>query len=306
LSQYSTVEKPLSEKKALFYFLQLIDAVSYCHTEGVCHRDLKLENLLLDNNGNLKITDFGHAGIFPKGWDVFSPELVGSLFHLSPEQIQGQAYLGHKVDTWAIGVLLFRLVAGVHPFQSNDPNEFVSAVTEGRFSLPEIMSEDLKDLLKRILRVNPEDRISLDDMKSHPWCKGATKKPNLMRQKVNFLPGVAIDGNWNHLKHVLQQMNIHYVETYTSSLDPKDQSPDVKVLKCTCPAKYFKFKVEFRLNRKEQSQFDFRMKEGCCCIFRKTVGKVRERFLSTPYEPTPGSTEGQQSSPVPVHSNHND
>ncbi len=68
--------------------MKLLRGVKYFNEQGVCKRDLKLENLLLDDNGNLKITDFGQAGIFPKGWDVFSTSMTGSLAHLSPEQLQ--------------------------------------------------------------------------------------------------------------------------------------------------------------------------------------------------------------------------
>jgi serine/threonine protein kinase len=78
--------------------------------QGVCHRDLKLENLLIDNNGHLKISDFGHAGIYKEGWDLFNTRLVGSLYHLSPEQVQGQCYSGEKIDIWALGVILYLLL----------------------------------------------------------------------------------------------------------------------------------------------------------------------------------------------------
>lgn len=88
LADYVTI-KPLSEKLSKKYFYELCEAVLYCHNQGVVHRDLKLENLLLDNEGRLHVSDFGHAGIFQTGWDMFSTA-VGSLLHLSPEQVSGQ------------------------------------------------------------------------------------------------------------------------------------------------------------------------------------------------------------------------
>ena len=96
--------KPLSESLARFYMRQLIPAIRYCHQQGVIHRDIKLENLLLTNRGNLKISDFGHAGIYRQGWDLFSTSLVGSLWHISPEQVSGTVYKGQKsiFGRWAL------------------------------------------------------------------------------------------------------------------------------------------------------------------------------------------------------------
>lgn len=79
--------QPLREELARFFFSQVVSAVDFCHTRGVVHRDLKLDNVLLDNQGNVKVTDFGHAGIFQKGWDIFQTQLVGGLSHIAPEQV---------------------------------------------------------------------------------------------------------------------------------------------------------------------------------------------------------------------------
>eukprot|EP00817_Percolomonadidae_sp_ATCC50343_P004115 CAMPEP_0117424634 /NCGR_PEP_ID=MMETSP0758-20121206/5017_1 /TAXON_ID=63605 /ORGANISM="Percolomonas cosmopolitus, Strain AE-1 (ATCC 50343)" /LENGTH=223 /DNA_ID=CAMNT_0005208537 /DNA_START=663 /DNA_END=1331 /DNA_ORIENTATION=- len=99
-SLYEHLENPFSEAEARFYFKQIIDGLSYCHSSNVCHRDLRIENLLLDNNGNLKITDFGQARMFSPGWDYFETSKVGSKYHLSPEQVRDVTYSGEKVDIW--------------------------------------------------------------------------------------------------------------------------------------------------------------------------------------------------------------
>jgi len=97
---------PLSEDAARYFFSQIVEGVAYSHKAGVAHRDLKLDNILLDNQGkmvcsldvelfsiillslaNVKITDFGHAGVYQHGWDVFSTPLVGGLSHIAPEQV---------------------------------------------------------------------------------------------------------------------------------------------------------------------------------------------------------------------------
>lgn len=107
--------------------------------------------LLLDNNGDLKVTDFGHAGIFSQGWDVFStgqsittvpstilnfPGMVGSLWHISPEQLAGLPYSGEKIDLWAMGILLYRMLVGKPPFFLADPGEFIDAITNLNYELP--------------------------------------------------------------------------------------------------------------------------------------------------------------------------
>lgn len=110
----------------------------------------KLENLLLTNRGNLKISDFGHAGIYRKvcvifcvwrwsqclaqGWDLFSTSLVGSLWHISPEQVSGTVYKGALIDIWALGVVLYRLLSGGRPpFYSDVASEVCFFVKSCKF-----------------------------------------------------------------------------------------------------------------------------------------------------------------------------
>ncbi|EKX55106.1 hypothetical protein GUITHDRAFT_47223, partial [Guillardia theta CCMP2712] len=116
IEDYISPTRPMSEAAARFYFSQLLDGMLYCHQQCVCHRDLRIENLMLDNRGNLKITDFGHAGIFQQGWDVFQTMLVGSISHLAPEQVTGTVYSGEKIDMWSVGIILYIMVTGCAPF----------------------------------------------------------------------------------------------------------------------------------------------------------------------------------------------
>jgi len=234
----------------------------------------------LDNYANLKITDFGHARIFSKGWDVFSPELVGSLYHVSPEQIFGVPYSGEKIDIWAIGVLLYRLVVGVPPFNSSDPNEFCESIKESRFFLPDSLSDDLKDILTKILHPEAEKRPTLDDILSHPWCQGTTKKPNLMRQKINLPSESEMDDCWDIMKDLFKTLNIHFIENDQPTSESNATSN--KLLKCTFPLKDLKFKVEISRNHCPKHQhapfFDFNLKRGESSQFKKTIDKIRVSF----------------------------
>eukprot|EP00736_Rhodelphis_marinus_P002988 Rmarinus@m.9650 len=174
--------QPFTPEQARYYYTQLLDGLSYCHEHGVCHRDLRMDNLLLDNEGTLKISDFGHAGIFQKGWDFFSTSMVGSLYHLSPEQILGQAYHGEKVDVWSLGVLLYYMLTGQPPFYSEDTHVLLDSIKHARFEFSDVLSEDARDLLSHMLVPDPEQRCDLHFIRSHPWMQGPRSAPVVNRR----------------------------------------------------------------------------------------------------------------------------
>jgi len=132
----------------------------------------------LDNQGNLKVSDFGHAGIFIQGWDYFSTTAVGSLYHLSPEQVLGRAYSGEKIDTWAIGVALYRMLTGYPPFMGS-VQDICQNVQNVKYTIPDIINERAADLIKKLIVKEPEERISLTDVLEHPWTCGIQGLPRL-------------------------------------------------------------------------------------------------------------------------------
>jgi len=173
---------PFPEPLARFYFHQLITGLIYCHNMGVCHRDLRLENLLMDNDGNVKITDFGQARIFRKGWDLFSTQLVGSLYHLSPEQIRGEVYSGEKVDTWSSGIILYCFVTGRLPFNEADVTQMfedIKSINYGYLDSDRV-SPEARDLIRKMLCSDPDDRVPLDQILLHPWMQGEKKRAQLV------------------------------------------------------------------------------------------------------------------------------
>ncbi|PIN07821.1 Serine/threonine protein kinase [Handroanthus impetiginosus] len=152
------------------YFQQLISALSYCHSHGVFLRDLKPENLLLDENGDLKVSDFGlSASVDQIRADGLLHTICGSPAYVAPEILAKKGYDGAKVDVWSCGVVLFVLTAGYLPF--NDPNlmNMYRKIYKGEFRCPRWMSPDLKRFLSRILDTNPETRITIDEIKRDPW-----------------------------------------------------------------------------------------------------------------------------------------
>src|SRR5258708_7316173 len=151
----------LSLQEALCYFKQIISGVDYCHRFNICHRDLKPENLLLDANRNIKIADFGMAALELHGGTGLLETSCGSPHYASPEIVTGKAYHGAASDIWSCGVVLYALLTGRLPFDHPNIGELLKRVRAGRFEMPRDISHDARDLLARMLVVDPERRISV-------------------------------------------------------------------------------------------------------------------------------------------------
>lgn len=164
-----------SEDEARYFFQQLVSGVSFCHQSGVCHRDLKLENTLLDGSSapRLKICDFGYS----KSMFLHSEpkSTVGTPAYIAPEVLHRRIYNGHAADVWSCGVTLYVMLVGYYPFDDpDDPRNFRKAIErtmEVRYSYPNDVriSDTCKDLLSRIFVVCPEERITMDEIRLHPW-----------------------------------------------------------------------------------------------------------------------------------------
>ncbi|XP_039070122.1 serine/threonine-protein kinase SAPK2-like isoform X2 [Hibiscus syriacus] len=163
------------EDEARFFFQQLISGVSYCHSMQICHRDLKLENTLLDGSTapRVKICDFGYSKS-----SVFHSQpksTVGTPAYIAPEVLSKKEYDGKTADVWSCGVTLYVMLVGSYPFEDPaDPKNFrktIGRILSVHYSIPDYVrvSMDCKHLLSRIFVANPEKRISIAEIKSHPW-----------------------------------------------------------------------------------------------------------------------------------------
>eukprot|EP00359_Climacostomum_virens_P001966 CAMPEP_0204898808 /NCGR_PEP_ID=MMETSP1397-20131031/1497_1 /ASSEMBLY_ACC=CAM_ASM_000891 /TAXON_ID=49980 /ORGANISM="Climacostomum Climacostomum virens, Strain Stock W-24" /LENGTH=433 /DNA_ID=CAMNT_0052066693 /DNA_START=173 /DNA_END=1474 /DNA_ORIENTATION=+ len=166
---YSLLERRgrISEAEARHYFQQLISALEYCHSQAIVHRDLKPENLLLDDASVIKIADFGLATHFQDGLHCLSS--CGSPNYAAPEIVSCSAYCGPEVDIWSAGVILFALVSGRLPFDDPSFPQLFKRIRKAEFSFPLEFSDPLKDLILRILNPDPIARITIKQMKGHPW-----------------------------------------------------------------------------------------------------------------------------------------
>ncbi|CAH2244224.1 serine/threonine-protein kinase Aurora-2 [Pararge aegeria] len=155
------------EKTAAIYVRDLSKALIYCHSKKVIHRDIKPENLLIGHNFELKIADFG--------WSVHSPSsrrmtLCGTLDYLSPEMIEGKPH-SFAIDIWSLGVLCYELLVGLPPFDAKDANQTYRKIKYVIVKYPDYVSAQARDLMGKLLVIEPENRLPLVHVLQHPWIK---------------------------------------------------------------------------------------------------------------------------------------
>lgn len=158
---------PLTE--ALTFFQQIICGLEYCHNRLICHRDLKPENLLLDRHYNIKIADFGMTSLNRPG--KLLETSCGSPHYCDPMVVSGDKYDGLKADIWSCGVILYAMVTGRLPFDDDNIQRLLQKVQAGQYHLPSELPKDLRDLIRAMLTVDPDERITLTEIKEHPWFK---------------------------------------------------------------------------------------------------------------------------------------
>ncbi|XP_071441938.1 serine/threonine-protein kinase SIK3 isoform X2 [Hetaerina americana] len=157
----------MSEEEARRVFRQIVSAVNYCHSMNVVHRDLKAENLLLDANMDIKLADFGFSNHFLPGQKLST--WCGSPPYAAPELFEGRKYDGPKADIWSMGVVLYVLVCGVLPFDGDTLQSLRARVIAGMFRIPFFMSVDCEHLIRHMLVVDPERRLSIQQVLDHRW-----------------------------------------------------------------------------------------------------------------------------------------
>uniref|UniRef100_A0A914C460 Protein kinase domain-containing protein n=1 Tax=Acrobeloides nanus TaxID=290746 RepID=A0A914C460_9BILA len=172
----------LPESEARRIFRQITSAVLYCHKHKVAHRDLKLENILLDIDSNAKIADFGLSNYFNE--KTFLSTFCGSPLYASPEIINGTPYKGPEVDCWSLGILLYTLVYGSMPFDGRDFNRMVRQIKRGAYYEPDTPST-ASMLIRNMLRVNPDRRADIDEIASHWWLNLEENMPVIQELPEN-------------------------------------------------------------------------------------------------------------------------
>ncbi|CAL9010868.1 unnamed protein product [Prunus brigantina] len=171
-------EGKLKEDVARKYFQQLISAIEFCHSRGVSHRDLKPENLLLDENGDLKVSDFGLSALPEHHWsDGMLHTQCGTPAYVAPEILRKKGYDGAKADIWSCGVVLFVFLAGYLPFLDENVMRTYTKVFKAEYEFPPWISGEARLLIKKVLVVDPEKRISFREIMRDPWFQKGSNFP---------------------------------------------------------------------------------------------------------------------------------
>jgi len=161
-----------SNETSRFYASEIILALAYLHSKNIVYRDLKPENLLIDKDGHIKITDFGFAKhVEDRTWT-----LCGTPEYLAPEIIQSKGH-GRAVDWWAVGILIYEMLAGYPPFYDENPFGIYQKILQGKIEFPRHFDQHARDLVKKLLQADRTKRFGClkdgpEDIKKHKWFKG--------------------------------------------------------------------------------------------------------------------------------------
>lgn len=225
-----------NEDEARYFFQQLISGVSYCHAMQVCHRDLKLENTLIDGSPAplLKICDFGYS----KSSVLHSQpkSTVGTPAYIAPEVLARQEYDGKIADVWSCGVTLYVMLIGGYPFEDpNEPKDFrktIHRILEVQYSIPENieLSPECRHLISRIFVGEPTERITMAEIKTHPWFL-KNRSADLMNEDkmINMLfeePDQPMQGV-NEIMQIISEATISPVGYYDIDMMEDDLDLDL-------------------------------------------------------------------------------
>ncbi|XP_007900438.1 calcium/calmodulin-dependent protein kinase kinase 2 isoform X2 [Callorhinchus milii] len=211
-------DKPLTEEQARFYFQGLIMGIEFLHYQKIIHRDIKPSNLLVGEDGQIKIADFGVSNQF-EGTDALLTSSVGTPAFMAPETISESRknFHGKALDVWAMGVTLYCFVVGRCPFMDDQILSLHNKIKNQLVEYPEhtrpVLSEELKDLILKMLDKNPETRITVPQIKLHPWVTKHGVEPLPTEDENCTLIEVTEEEVENSVKHVPSLATVILVKT---------------------------------------------------------------------------------------------
>ena len=195
LFDYIVNKTKLTEKEACMFFQQIISGIEYLHKIKYIHRDIKPENILInEDTKELIIVDFGLCNSYSNSDKDLLTSACGSPSYAAPEMLNGEKYRGPPVDIWSCGVVLYAMLCGYLPFEDEDNNNdaLYDKICEGKFEIPNYISEKARDLLNKILTTDPKKRLTIYQIKNHPWFSIYDNKGKLMTNDGLILSKIII------------------------------------------------------------------------------------------------------------------
>jgi MAP/microtubule affinity-regulating kinase len=163
----------IEENECKQIFFQIVKGIAHCHSRSICHRDIKLENIIVEETKFVKIIDFGFGTVISE--NKLCNFFCGTPSYMPPEIVQKRDYigklylynncLGQYADIWSLGILLYTLLCGAFPFRALNEKELYSKITKGVYNFPDHMSSSACDLVRRILNLTPAIRPTAEEVK---------------------------------------------------------------------------------------------------------------------------------------------
>ena len=191
----------LNEQISKMIFKQLIEGLKYIHKKNIIHRDIKLDNILIDTTNTVKICDFGVSRKIEKGQKIY--ERCGTPAYIAPEIYKKIGYTGFQSDVWSAGVTLYYILSGNLPFKGTNIHELENAILLGEYKKIKDISYEANDIIDKMLKLEPKERITIDEILKHPWLKNVNLEN---RHKLNIFT-----------KSEKKVLSKYYVDYLTSS-----------------------------------------------------------------------------------------
>ena len=251
LFDYIVNKTKLTEKEACMFFQQIISGIEYLHKIKYIHRDIKPENILInEDTKELIIVDFGLCNSYSNSNKDLLTSACGSPSYAAPEMLNGEKYRGPPVDIWSCGVVLYAMLCGYLPFEDEDNNNdaLYDKICEGKFEIPNYISEKARDLLNKILTTDPNKRLTIYQIKNHPWFSIYDNKGKLMTNDGLILSKIIIPIDEGIVATISKKFNLSEELIRISILSNKHDN--ISTL-------YYLF-LNKKLNNKKKSEADIK------------------------------------------------
>lgn len=167
LLNYVRKRRKLSEDYAKVIYKQILEALHYCHKLNILHRDIKLDNIILNSEGIIKVGDFGVSKIVDPKQTMY--DQCGTPAYIAPEILKDKGYTGFGIDVWSSGVVLYAMLYGTVPFRAQSMGDLHDMIVKAKYSLKSDISEPARDLIKKVLEPDPRKRLTIPEILKHAW-----------------------------------------------------------------------------------------------------------------------------------------